>query len=128
LWQTNISPYISFLQDRQTSPPRDRQTSPPIYFSFVTDKHLPYISFLWDRQTSPLYIFPLGQTNISPIYLSFVTDKHLPYIFFLWDRPTFPLYIFPLGQTNLAPYISILCDRQTRYIGGDVCLSQRKNI
>jgi hypothetical protein len=39
LWQTTISLYISFLWDRQTSP--------PIYFSFGTDKHL------------PLYIFPL---------------------------------------------------------------------
>jgi hypothetical protein len=77
LEQTNISPYIFFLCDRQPSP--------PIYLSFGTDKHL------------PLYIFPLGQTNISPyifflcdrqtsppIYLSFRTDKHLP------------LYIFPL--------------------------------
>jgi hypothetical protein len=85
----------------------------------VTDKHLPlyifpsgqtnispYISFLWDRQTSP------------PIYLSFVTDKHLP------------LYIFPLRQTNISPYIFFLWDRQIspQYIGGDVCLSQRKDI
>jgi hypothetical protein len=111
LGQTNIFPYISFLWDRQTSP--------PIYLSFGTDKHLPlyifplgqtnispYISFLWDRQTSP------------PIYLSFGTDKHLP--LYIGE-----IFVCPKGKIYRGRCLSV---SKERYIGGDVCLSQRKDI